>query len=234
MSTIPTTPALPAADDLDAVLLDAGNTVVFLDEEAVAYAVTQAGHPVTAAAVRQSYPEAAAAYAAHVAGGAAHEDGWRRLMRELLGRAGVDEGALDEAVSAAREAHDRFNLWRRVAPGVPLALARIRGCGLRVGIVSNSEGHLDHLFRQVGLHGSFDVVVDSALEGVRKPDPVIFHRACERLGVAPERALYAGDLPEVDVDGAETAGLRGVLVDAFGLHPTHPSVPSVAALAAAL
>lgn len=225
---------LPPATQLDAVLLDAGNTVVFLDERAVGEAATRAGFAVTADAVRRAYGPAAADYARRVARGDSHEDGWRSFMASILARAGVKPGDLEPAVSAVRAVHDRFNLWRRVPPDVPLALARLRGAGLRLGVVSNSEGRLAHLFRQVGLHGSFRVVVDSALEGVRKPDPAIFHRACERLGVAPERSLYVGDLPAVDVDGARGAGLHGALVDAYGLHPEHPSVTSVAELAALL
>ena len=51
-------------------------------------------------------------------------------------------------------------------------------------------------------------MIDSALVGVEKPDPAIFRAALEALGVAPEEALYVGDLYEVDVVGARAAGHR--------------------------
>jgi putative hydrolase of the HAD superfamily len=39
----------------------------------------------------------------------------------------------------------------------------------------------------------FEVVVDSAFVGVRKPDPAIFRLTCDRLGVEPSRCLFVDD-----------------------------------------
>ena len=75
-------------------------------------------------------------------------------------------------------------------------------------------------------------MIDSHLEGVQKPNPEIFRRALTRLGVPPERAIYAGDIPEVDVLGARAAGMEGVVIDAFGHYAgtDWPRVGSVAEL----
>jgi FMN phosphatase YigB (HAD superfamily) len=133
---------------------------------------------------------------------------------------------------ALRRVHDDFYFWRRVPAGLPEALARARTAGLRIGVVSNSEGRLRSVFERIGLLPYLDVVVDSHLEGVQKPDPEIFRRALARLDLAPDRAIYAGDIPEVDVLGARGAGMEGVLVDAFDDYAgTHwPRVASVAEL----
>lgn len=40
----------------------------------------------------------------------------------------------------------------------------------------------------------FDVVVESSVEGVRKPNPAIYRIACDRLGVTPDRAVFLDDL----------------------------------------
>ena len=40
----------------------------------------------------------------------------------------------------------------------------------------------------------FDVVVESSVEGIRKPDPRIYRLACDRLGVAPDNAVFLDDL----------------------------------------
>ena len=45
------------------------------------------------------------------------------------------------------------------------------------------------------------VVVDSATSGTAKPDPAIFRRALDLLGVAPDRALHVGDLQATDGEG---------------------------------
>jgi putative hydrolase of the HAD superfamily len=57
------------------------------------------------------------------------------------------------------------------------------------------------------------VVLDSFVVGVEKPDPAIFHRALEVLGVPPERAIHVGDTGWADVAGARAAGVRPVHLD---------------------
>ncbi len=83
-----------------------------------------------------------------------------------------------------------------------------------------------------GLGEHFEVVVDSKLAGVEKPDPRIFSFAIEALGLRPDEVLYIGDIYEVDVVGAEAAGLHAALVDPERRHAGHDvlSAPSVAEL----
>ena len=48
--------------------------------------------------------------------------------------------------------------------------------------------------RTAAILDEFDVVVESSVEGIRKPDPRIYRLACDRLGVAPENAVFLDDL----------------------------------------
>jgi putative hydrolase of the HAD superfamily len=59
----------------------------------------------------------------------------------------------------------------------------------------------------------FDVIIDSHIGGVAKPDPRIFQIALERLGVGPDEARFAGDIYSIDVEGARTAGIEARLID---------------------
>jgi putative hydrolase of the HAD superfamily len=88
-------------------------------------------------------------------------------------------------------------------------------------VVSNSDGRVEEALVAAGLRDCFDVVLDSALVGVEKPDPAIFRAALAALGVAPDEALYVGDLYDVDVVGARAAGMEAVLLvpDAAGPGP---------------
>jgi putative hydrolase of the HAD superfamily len=54
--------------------------------------------------------------------------------------------------------------------------------------------------------------------GVEKPDPRIFHLACERGGVTCDEAVHVGDVYEIDVLGARAAGVHPLLIDPDGLH----------------
>lgn len=201
----------------EVLLLDAGNTLVFLDEVEVAKAATAAGAAIEPARVHASILAAVRAYEAFLNGGGSHEDAWFTYMRALLSNAGVTSERLDDAARAVRASHDRTNLWRRVPEGLPAALETLRASGVRLGVVSNSEGTIAELLETVGIASHFETVVDSAVVGVRKPDPAIFRIALERMGVESASAVYAGDVPEVDVRGARSAGLDAVLVDAYGL-----------------
>jgi putative hydrolase of the HAD superfamily len=211
----------------DALLLDAGDTLVFFDGAAVAAALVAAGLSVEPARLEAALHPAKRHYQQQLARGVAHIDGWSLLMQELLVVAGIDRARALLVLPALKAAHHDFNFWRRVPEGLPDALGRARALGLRLGVVSNSEGRLVQLLERVGLASYFEVVLDSQIEGVQKPDPEIFRRALQRMGVSAARALYAGDIPEIDVLGARAAGMPGVLIDAAGCYPSEPGMPSM-------
>ena len=54
-------------------------------------------------------------------------------------------------------------------------------------IVSNAEGQVEADAKRFGLAKFFDVIIDSHVVGVAKPDPQIFQLALERLGVGPTK-----------------------------------------------
>lgn len=220
-----------------ALLLDVGGTILLADLELVQALLADERLTVTQDALRAGLLAANRHYARQVSGGAGHEAAWDLLVGTWLRHAGLTGEQATHGVELLRAAHARTSLWRTVAEGAAEAVAELRKSGLPVGAVSNSEGKLQEILDEAGLGNAFDVVLDSALEGVRKPDPEIFLRACARLDVEPRDALYAGDMPEVDVAGARGAGLQGVLIDPYEAHPDYdaaPRFPSVAALAATL
>lgn len=219
------------------LILDAGNTVVFLDHDALSSAARAAGVTIDADALRRAEPIAKRRYEAGMTAGMSHEDGWHLHMRVIYEEAGLGANDAARAANAAWLEHERFNLWRSVPSDLSCALERAHAAGVRTAVVSNSEGRLAALLERLDLMRFFELVVDSAIEGVRKPDPEIFRRALSRLRVAPDQALYAGDIPRVDVAGARAAGLAAVLIDRFDHYPDYqdaPRFPSVAALVDAL
>ncbi len=217
--------SLPSPRALDAVLLDAGNTLVFLDHDAVADVVTSHGAPVDGRTLARVEGEAKRHYEALLSRGVSHEDGWGLYLRTLLSSAGVPEHVAAQMIAPLRRAHDAFNLWRRVPSGTIDALARARAAGLRVGVISNSEGKLPELFARVGLAPHIEAVIDSHHEKVAKPDPELFRRALSRMSLVPERCVYLGDIPGIDVVGAHAANVAAVLVDPLGFYPDHRASP---------
>jgi HAD superfamily hydrolase (TIGR01549 family) len=213
------------------LLLDAGNTVIFLDHAAVAAAAGTVGVRVAADVLRAREVEAKDRYAAALNRGLSHEDGWHLFMAVLYEAAGADAASADRAARAAREAHEELGLWRSVPAELPGALARVQQAGIRTAIISNSEGKLEGLLKRVGVLDMFEFVLDSGIEGVRKPDPEIFRRALARGGVRPDEALYAGDIPEVDVDGPRAIGMDAVLIDPWDHYPDYTAAARFASVA---
>ena len=85
----------------------------------------------------------------------------------------------------------------------------------RVGIVSNFYGTLDAICSEFALNPYLSVLIDSALAGVRKPDPGIWRLAIEQLGFPPEEIAVVGDSWKNDIApgnelGCTTIWYRGL------------------------
>ena len=89
-------------------------------------------------------------------------------------------------------------------------MRELRARGLRLAICTNNVREWEHRWRaMVPVPEVFDVVVDSAHVGMRKPEPGIYELTLERLGVAAGDALFVDDV-EINCDAAQALGLRTV------------------------
>jgi HAD superfamily hydrolase (TIGR01549 family) len=226
---------------IETLFLDAGGVLVFPNWSRVSAELAREGVRVDAAALARAEPRAKRRIDVGdtVRSTTDTERGWL-YFNLILEEAGVAlTPATDRALAALREYHGRDNLWELVPDTVVPALARLRGLGLKLVVVSNANGRLRHLFDRVGLAPAVDVLFDSFEEGVEKPDPRLFRIALSRAGGRPEATLHVGDLYHVDVVGARAAGLRAVLLDAADLYggydcPRIRSLDDLAAMVATL
>ncbi len=227
--------------DVDLLCLDAGNTVVFLDHARLARACVRAGFATTPDALLKAEGDMKRVLEqgegvdvlwsqAHVASARS----WGVVVGTILSVAGLEGARTGPVLDALWAEHRAFNFWSLVADGLVPALDRLRALGVPVAVVSNSEGKLEELFDGLGILRAFDLVIDSGVVGIEKPDPRIFRIALDHFRVAPDRALHLGDTFGPDVLGARAAGLRVALVDPHGhLADRHPDVPRVAGAAQA-
>lgn len=232
--------------DVELLCLDAGNTVIFLDHERLASIIRDAtGASIDARTLLVAEGEAKR----RAENGTLHDCtwsfraragavGWGKNVGTIALCAGLDPEKIPALLDAAWPLHEAKNLWCKVPEGLGPALDAIRARGVRTAIVSNSEGMLDRLFRDLGIRDHFDRIVDSGLAGVEKPDPAIFRIALDAFRVRPERALHLGDVFATDILGARAAGIRCALIDPFGhyegLHPDVPRVEGAVAVARAI
>jgi len=223
---------------LDAVFLDAGGVLVNPNWARVSEALARHGVHVDAARLG-----AAEAHAKHEMDTADRirttndrSRGWEYLHL-VLTHAGVPRSnATDEALGELYDYHERHNLWESVPEEVPGALAALKRLGLRLVVVSNSNGTLRTHLTRMGLASAFDLMIDSTEVGVEKPDTGIFALTVQRLGVAPGAVLHVGDFFHIDVVGARAAGLHAWLIDSAGLYTAYdcPRFPNLTAVVEAV
>jgi HAD superfamily hydrolase (TIGR01509 family) len=95
----------------------------------------------------------------------------------------------------------------------------------RLGIVSNFYGNLVAVCHNVGIHAFFSVIVDSERVGCRKPDPRIFQRALDELGLTPADAVFVGDSLPRDMAGARAIGMPHIWLVGKAAIPALPCCP---------
>jgi HAD superfamily hydrolase (TIGR01509 family) len=206
---------------IQTVFLDAGGVLVNPSWLRVSETLARHGVEVAAQALASAEPHAKRRIDTGETIKATNDQqrGWT-YFNLVLTQAGV---ALSEATAAALSElhiyHQQFNLWESVPEEVLPSLAALRAGGFQLVVVSNANGALHRAFDRLGLTGEFDVIFDSHLEGVEKPDPRFFQIALERSGARAETTMHVGDLYHVDVAGARAAGITPALLDAADLYP---------------
>jgi len=77
-------------------------------------------------------------------------------------------------------------------------------------LVSNFYGNIATVLKEFKLDGIFDTIIESAVVGVRKPDPQIFTLGVEALGMRPDEVVVVGDSMDKDIIPAGKAGCHTV------------------------
>ena len=181
---------------LETVFLDAGGVLLYPNWWRISEALATHGAFISPEALMRADPVARRELDdMHVIGGTTDASrGW--LYFDLvLAHAGTPRSDATAAALAELHAyHTASNLWEYVPPDVPAALEALCASGLRLVVVSNANGTLRAHMDRIGMTPHFDRVLDSADEGVEKPDPRFFEIALERSGARKETTIHVGDL----------------------------------------
>jgi REG-2-like HAD superfamily hydrolase len=200
--------------DLKAVLFDAGNTLIWLDHPYIVELLREHGVETTMEGLMEA-EYGAKLLMDQMARDTTTDERTRGkiFFAEIFRRVGVAEGDFAPVAQRMFARHAEKNLWGNVRERTAETLDELRRRGYRLGVISNADGRAEEALDAVGLRPHFELVVDSGLVGIDKPDPRIFQLAAERMGVQPHEAVYVGDIYEIDVLGARTAGMQAILID---------------------
>ena len=153
--------------------------------------------------------------------------------------AGVRADQREAVLLRIREVWSKPNIdvWSQQVRGSVEGLRGLAKTGVKLGIVSNSDGTVEEQLRRgkicqvgEGLGVPVLAIIDSGVVGVSKPAADIFRHALEPIGVKPERALYVGDSVRYDIRGARAAGLAPLHFDPYQLCPERDDHPHVGTL----
>jgi putative hydrolase of the HAD superfamily len=120
-------------------------------------------------------------------------------LSEAVGRQVDLDGFGDAFFAALRPNEELFGFMRH-----------LRGRGYRMAILTNNVREWEPLWRaMLPFDEVFELVVDSAFVGMRKPDPAIYQLLLGRLGLPAPATVFLDDL-EVNCDAARALGMHAV------------------------
>lgn len=119
---------------------------------------------------------------------------------------GENKDLVDQAMAVFSAARNGVVLFDDVLPGL-VNLSK------RYMIASVTNGFSD--LGAIGIAQHFHTSIAAHQFGSAKPNPDIFLAACDALAIAPHEAIYIGDDPLLDIQGAQNAGLRAVWMNRF-------------------
>lgn len=150
---------------------------------------------------------------------------WRNLVFQVFSPLGPFP-AFDAYFEELYDFFAQPRAWR-LYPDTRPALEALHARGIRLGVISNFDSRLFGLLDGLEIARFFDPTVISTRAGAAKPEPAIFSHALAHHGLAPEHAVHVGDSYEMDVLGAQAAGLQPVLIDRRTESPTSGAYLSV-------
>ncbi len=199
-----------------AVLFDAGNTLVWLDHPYMVQVLREHGVETSVGEIMDAEYRFKLLMDASAREKGEERARGRMYFAEIFRLLGVPEAVFPSVGERLFARHEHKHLWSSVRERTVETLDELRRRGYRLGVISNADGKVEALLETVGLRPHFELVIDSGVVGIDKPDPRIFRMAAERMGVQPHEAVYVGDIYEIDVQGARAAGMRAILIDPRG------------------
>ncbi|MFM8320083.1 MAG: HAD family hydrolase [Chloroflexota bacterium] len=206
----------------DLVLFDLGDTLLYFDgswaevmaegRRELLRSLQAAGLPVGQDFLDDFYRDLKAYYREREAEFVEYTVGY--VLRACLARWGYAD--LPEAV-ARRALQDMHTItqahWIPEDDALP-TLQRLQALNYRLGLISNAadDPNTQVLVDKGGFRPYFELIVSSAAQGIRKPNPQIFHTALQALGAPPQRAVMVGDTLGADILGARNAGIFSIWI----------------------
>jgi putative hydrolase of the HAD superfamily len=153
---------------------------------------------------------------------------YTEYQRTVLKEVGIkaEEKVVLKLLAMMQQAHMDLVVYDDALP----LLTDLKQRGLVTGLISNIEKNMNEMIEKLGIASKLDIVVTSLDAGAAKPDPAIFRYALKKGNVQPGESIYVGDQYQVDMAGAKSAGMQGILLDRVDYYRKKMDCPKIESL----
>lgn len=157
--------------------------------------------------------------------------GAREHVVHVLGRLGAP--SCDDGVERAAEQIEELGAQADLVllPGATEAISQLAAAGVKLGLISDTgltPGRILRIFlERDDLLPYFSSLTFSDETGFPKPDPRMFQRTLDEMGVRADTSLHVGDTPRTDIAGALGMGMRAVRFAAISDNNEPPAAHAV-------
>jgi len=144
-------------------------------------------------------------------GKVSYEEFWKKWNSRVLMRLGLpaDKKVIESTLTKWFD-YAECNAY----PEVREVLSKLKQIGLKTGIISGAyEEDINIMLEKAHLSEElFDITIGANTIKKSKPHPDVFRYALSKLNVKPDETLFVGDTVEADCKGAESVGIKAVLI----------------------
>lgn len=154
---------------------------------------------------------------------------WRDLVRSVFDQTPLEDfDRFFDEIYLFFEGAEGWSLF----PETKGVLEKLEESRYHIGIISNFDSRLKEVLRSLGISRFFKTITLSSRHGAAKPSPEIFRIALREAGLSPSEAIYVGDSPHHDIEGARVIGMTPLLIDRTGRYKEEADLPRIADLRA--
>jgi putative hydrolase of the HAD superfamily len=136
---------------------------------------------------------------------------WKdKVYESLISEFSIQNWSVEELLTSYELC---FCAFAKPMEGAVEAVKTLSSMGAKIALVSNGKTPFqERNFNALGISSLFDTIVVSEAVGLRKPEKAIFELACELLETDVSNAIFVGDSPNADIEGANNAGMYSVYI----------------------
>ncbi len=136
---------------------------------------------------------------------------WHNVVQQVFAPLGPFPG-FEAYFNALYDFFAEPQAWQ-LYPETRQTLTALHARAYRLGVISNFDERLFGVLDGLDIGHFFDPIVASTRAGAAKPETAIFQKALAECDLQPQEALHIGDSYEMDIVGAQQAGLTPVLIE---------------------